>query len=244
MKSITLKHKITVYGIVLICWHLLSYSIFFLGINDRKIVLLTREDGVFETVGAILFLLSAILFLFLSFSKKNDKTLFTSNRIYFLLFGVVFLFAFLEEISWGQRLFNLRSPEWLQKINRQEELNIHNITIFHGVTEEGERKSFWALLLNFERIFSIFWFVYCFLLPLLHKFHYRARLIIERLNIPVVPVFIGVFFVLNYLLSEIINLYISSALHASVEIKECNFAFLFFIVSLWFVQKRNESISL
>jgi hypothetical protein len=32
-----------------------------------------------------------------------------------------------EELSWGQRLFNVTTPETLATANRQQELNVHNL---------------------------------------------------------------------------------------------------------------------
>lgn len=44
--------------------------------------------------------------------------------ILFLL-GMVFITG--EEISWGQRLLGFETPELLEEINRQNEINLHNI---------------------------------------------------------------------------------------------------------------------
>jgi hypothetical protein len=44
-------------------------------------------------------------------------------------FGLVFgfLLVSLEEVSWGQRIFHLGTPDWVQSINGQEEINFHNV---------------------------------------------------------------------------------------------------------------------
>ena len=36
----------------------------------------------------------------------------------------------MEEISWGQRIFGIESPEWFLKHNRQVETNVHNLVIY------------------------------------------------------------------------------------------------------------------
>jgi len=41
--------------------------------------------------------------------------------------GLFCLGFFLEEISWGQRIFGWETPGWMSKINIQNETNIHNI---------------------------------------------------------------------------------------------------------------------
>ena len=43
------------------------------------------------------------------------------------LLAVAALAAIGEELSWGQRLFNVTTPETLATANRQHELNVHNL---------------------------------------------------------------------------------------------------------------------
>jgi hypothetical protein len=225
-------------------WLFLTYSIFLFISNPEKIKYLAQEDGFFETAGALFFLVSSILFLILFFKNRETKKIICLNNVYFLLLGCAFLFAFLEEISWGQRIFNLATPESLQKINMQNEINIHNIDLFHGKTLDGERKSALGLLLNFDRIFSIFWFLYCCSLPALYRYNNKMKKVIAKFSLPMVPLIFGCFFILNYLLSKIIESIIGLDLHhALVEIKECNFAFLFFAISVFFIQMRQKHIS-
>ncbi|MCP4664915.1 MAG: hypothetical protein GY849_01005 [Deltaproteobacteria bacterium] len=58
--------------------------------------------------------------------RKSKPTLFVAAT---LLLGLLFLFAVGEEISWGQRLFNIESSEWFQEHNAQEEMNLHNLVV-------------------------------------------------------------------------------------------------------------------
>ena len=174
-------------------------------------------------------------------NRKKSNTFIITN-IFFLLLGCAFLFAFLEEISWGQRIFNFSTPQFLQGINQQNELNLHNLESFHGITESGERKSFWALLINFDRIFSLFWLSFCCLLPLLYKLHSQTKRTLDRFNFPIVPLFLGFFFIINYLLSKMFEFQIDSTLtHSLVEIKESGFAFLFFLVGIWFIKSSKKN---
>ncbi len=222
--------------IVTICWLLFSFSIFFF-VADDKIISLGKEDGFFETAGAIFFLLSAILFFSLSVKSRSP---YIYRKVFFILLVCAFLFAFFEEISWGQRIFNLTTPQSLQEINMQKEINLHNLEIFHRGTKDGKEKSFWYLMLNMDRLFSIFWFSYCCLLPLLYKFNYKTKITLQSIDFPIVPIFIGVSFFINYLFSKIIMFYINPILFDSaVEIKESNIAFLFLIVSILFVRYKS-----
>ncbi len=69
-------------------------------------VTLTGEDMVIETLTAILFFGSALLGLFFFFKLKEKKGRYTS--LFIFLFGGL---LFLEEISFGERIFNLPMPE-------------------------------------------------------------------------------------------------------------------------------------
>ena len=50
------------------------------------------------------------------------------------LLAVAALAAVGEELSWGQRLFHLRTPEPLEAANRQGELNLHNLSDAESTT--------------------------------------------------------------------------------------------------------------
>jgi len=51
---------------------------------------------------------------------------------FFALFACCCLFAAGEEISWGQRLFEIGTPRELASINGQGELNVHNVVEAQG----------------------------------------------------------------------------------------------------------------
>jgi len=48
--------------------------------------------------------------------------------------AVLLFFAAMEEMSWGQMIFNWGTPELLDSLNRQQETNIHNLAVFHDYT--------------------------------------------------------------------------------------------------------------
>ena len=49
------------------------------------------------------------------------------RRCAYVLGGMAMVFAAGEEISWGQRIFGFATPDWLMRLNDQEEFNVHNI---------------------------------------------------------------------------------------------------------------------
>ncbi|MDO5980465.1 hypothetical protein [Flavivirga spongiicola] len=85
-------------------------------------LVLFDEDGVFKYLTTLFFLLSSVFFV-RSLSRK--KSLFINS--YILIIALVCFFIGTEEISWGQRIFNIETPESLKHINYQEEITVHNL---------------------------------------------------------------------------------------------------------------------
>ena len=94
---------------------------------------LLAEDGPFESLGAVCCLLAGLTFLYAYFGRPQANQFggFTTRRnLFYLLGGCLLLLMFLEEISWGQRLLGLRTPDWLARHHRVDELNLHNLALF------------------------------------------------------------------------------------------------------------------
>jgi len=88
-----------------------------------------QEDGPIEyfqviVLAVIIYLLSTESFRCFSLSKKK-------KGLYFLILSSAFAFIFMEEISWGQRIFGWETNIFLKEANVQKETNLHNIGIFN-----------------------------------------------------------------------------------------------------------------
>ena len=83
------------------------------------------EDGFIEYGSSISWLVSALVLSVFYFKKYGFH--FDSRGFYYLLMIFLFILFCGEEISWGQRIFDLKTPEYLSKINVQNEITIHNI---------------------------------------------------------------------------------------------------------------------
>lgn len=103
-------------------------SLYFLTYYFQKklIYKLVQEDGILENFQALFFLVAAVALL-IPVIKKRIKT--PDWQKY--LWSSALMFAFLEEISYGQRLFGWRWT-WLQANNHQYETNLHNMLPLHG----------------------------------------------------------------------------------------------------------------
>jgi hypothetical protein len=247
-----MRRKSIIYIVVTACWLVFSYSVIFIVKDTDRIKALTWERGFFETAGALFFLFSAILF-FVAFLKADKvSNLFiikTKKNIFFLLLSLLFLFAFFEEISWGQKYFHFKTPDSVKEKNLQEEFNLHNLEIFSGRTLDGETKRGLGKMLTVERLSSIFWFTFCIMLPLLCRYCSPIRKFVSNINIPIVPLFIGPFFLVNYFFQKItiqnyfMNPLKQHLLSPIIEIKETNIAFLFFVISVWFILNlKNDNV--
>ena len=239
-----MNRKLTKLGVPLIIsiLMLLTYLTLFLG--DEKIHSLTDEDGIFETLGALFFVMTSIFFgltILYNYRRKKTLKLMLRQNIFYLLLGFVFFIGCMEEISWGQRILNLETPDNLAEYNVQNEINIHNLKWFHGSTESGESKDFWQKLINIDRLFSLFWLSFCLIIPLLAKYNSSIKNFLIKLNFPIVPIFLGSLFLGNYLVSKFIEYSVEGAGHSVTEIKETNIAFLFMFVALFGVYKMRQS---
>ena len=89
-------------------------------------VRLITEDGPLEDASALFYGISAAIFLYLTIkvARREDHT--KLGKLFYLGFFLLFFLVMMEEISWGQRIFGIATPESFQSINYQGETNIHN----------------------------------------------------------------------------------------------------------------------
>jgi hypothetical protein len=195
-----------------------------------ELAVLTVEDGWFEWATAVGFLGASVVFLvgFVRNRAANPPVLVRVPRNILLLgFSILFFVAFGEEISWGQRVFGLKSPTLFSEKNRQGEINIHNLEIFHGRDLSGARKTGLASWLVVDRLFTVFCLIWLLALPLSAKVNERIAHWLGRLKVPLAPVWIGAVFLANYLLSKAFEQGPDSFVtHSVVEVKECTSAFV------------------
>ncbi len=213
-------------------------------ISNDMLLRTTKEDGFYENIGALFFLLTAITFFLLAAKPKRflseNKRFKNIKRFYFMGLAFLFLFAFGEEISWGQRIFNYATPEALKKINAQEEFNIHNIQVFHGRTEDGvEKKGIFALF-TMHRLFYIAFLTYLFIIPLLTKLNGNFKAFINKRGLPLPPIIFGILFCANWLFGNTLRaVLVNLKGHGIVEIKETVFALILFMLALYWVRFRS-----
>jgi hypothetical protein len=222
-----------------------SYSIIFL--SDAQAIALTREDGPVENIGAVLYFLASFLFLaaYLNSSGFGNKLgrINTVRNLFYLLLALLFLLCAAEEISWGQRIFDWKSPQFLLEENAQGETNLHNIKLFHAFNSDGSRKSFMAMLINMNRLLSMFWLSFCVIVPLIDRYSSKARLFFRQVGLPIAPIWLSALFlshaVFFHFLFNFSTGISSVVLNATNELKESNYAFMFAVFGLLEFRKQK-----
>ena len=131
------------------------------------------EDGEIEYGTVLLLLASCWLVMSRWIRLRKDKP-FNFTLISIVIF-LAFFFVAGEELSWGQRIFNIESSEYFKENNAQEELNLHNLT----VGDVKINKLVFGLLLTTAIL------VYMILFPILYHKVKRARDLIDHWFIPI-----------------------------------------------------------
>ena len=225
------------YLLIIITAGSISYSIYFL-CADELIIVLAREDGFFEWMTAALFLVSSGIF-FLTFLRTKN--------VFLLGLAIIFFVGAGEEISWGQRLFNLNMPDWIQKANVQQEINIHNLEIFNDKNLEGVTKTGLQRLVEINMLFRIFSMFFCILLPLFF-FHIKPKFTVnKKFQIPVAPVTIGIFFFISWAIFYSLKYAILPRCKIIVysptigEVFEFTTALVYLLIAIYFFREKDDN---
>ena len=139
----------------------------------------TMEDMFGEWLQFYFFSIAMVLSLWLSFSQKRFR----------LFFGVLALACFyvaMEEISWGQRIFNISTPQFFRAHNIQNETNIHNIFV-------GPIETLTKQLMEYGLAIGLT--LYSLAYPLALKYRWQLATWMEKKGLPAPPLYLSPFFV-------------------------------------------------
>jgi hypothetical protein len=194
---------ICAYGLVLLHW------------DKQAFLVWIREDGFVEwlTVAELVIMSVFSFSMSRAFSRSGQRT--AAERVW-LFMGFLFLFGALEEISWGQRILGIESPQWFLKHNKQGETNIHNLLIY-GVNINK---------LVFGKILTILIALYLLPVPLLYRFNERWKNLMNRWGIPIAQNYQILLFIIVIV---IIQLHLGLAKKAGELLELCS-CFLFLLI--------------
>ncbi len=194
-------------------------------VSETVAWMLVKEDGFYENCSFLLLAGASVFFLLASIGARKSRA-----GIWYFFFFLMTFFGAGEEISWGQRIFGWSVSE--ASTNIQGETTIHNLPVFDTV--EGG-------LLKMSRLFMLFCLGWGLVLPVIYRFVPYAKLQIDRFQVPVIPITIGVFFLINIIASKvyqftIINPYVERI----AEVREASQAILLFAASIWFFMSTEK----
>ncbi|MGZ8509761.1 MAG: hypothetical protein ACXWWA_05265 [Chitinophagaceae bacterium] len=174
-----------------------------------------QEDGIAEWL-TVAGLLSGSIACF----SRFKKLFFKRSRLFLLVTFCLGLFLFFssgEEISWGQRILGIKSPEYFEKNNAQQETNLHNLVV-SGVKINK---------LVFSLMLVIGLGMYLVFAPVLYHKNKAIKKIINASGVPVPRLYQSISFLLLFLLSSLIPD------GKKAELLECSGALLFFLIMLY-----------
>jgi hypothetical protein len=177
-------------------------SLYILAESSLLKKLIFHEDGVLEFLQAAFFFMAAFIFFLKAFKKgiNNKLVLF-----WYFLFAALLLVVGGEEISWGQRIFGIVTPEQLNAVNVQHEFNFHNI---NGVHQN-------IRLLGAFFVTAIFYFV-----PLSNRYLQGFHRLYKRWQLPIFPLSGILVVTISILLMIVPRLFIHQAVYEIDEIGE------------------------
>lgn len=180
-----------------------------------------REDGFLEWLTVYALALSSLLSFGRFFKLLGKKNLLFLTCL--LGAGAVFLFGAGEEVSWGQRIFEIQSTEYFQQNNSQGEMNLHNLVV------EGKKVN----KVIFGTGLGIMVGLYLLVLPFLYDKKESVKKIVNKLAIPVAKNV--------HIISYVVLFILVSCIPSSKkgEVLEFGGCFLFFLM---FRYPKNEEI--
>jgi hypothetical protein len=145
-------------------------GILFFYLNTEFFYLFITEDSYIEYLTALLLLLAVALCVYKA--SREERRL---PKLFFLASAFLLFFGLGEEISWAQRIVGFDTPDNLEKINAQQEFNLHNIHV-GGVNLNK---------LIFGKILYTGVFIYFLVFPLLYWSKRWVSSLIDKFAIPV-----------------------------------------------------------
>lgn len=216
--------------LVLPAIYLLASYIFLSLLDSATVADLTKEDHLVEICAPIGFLIASIIFLLIGIHMFRTKTTHPLlHKLSYLALALIFFIAAGEEISWGQRILGIQTPQALDSVNAQHETTFHNLKVFEG---QG------SLPIGVSEVFGLFTLVLTGVVPLVSQFFGSAKRFFEKF-MPIFPWVFAFLFAANWGFAKLGGILYRSGANVSfttsnmVELKESNYAILYAIVALY-----------
>jgi len=129
--------------------------------------------------------------------------------------AVLTFFAAGEEISWGQRIFNIKSSEWLEKNNAQGETNLHNLKV-NGIKVNK----------IITLVLGIAAGIYIIIIPLLYRYNNKFKQFVNWAGVPVAQLYQ----IAGIIAVALLHLLIQSNKGKQPEVFEFGVCFMFLLI--------------
>ena len=179
------------------------------------------EDGFLENSQFILIFCSSLLLFYRFFKLFKHKNLYWKIGVF--LMASIFLFGAGEEISWGQRIFNVQSSEYFLENNAQGETNLHNMVV------EGKKIN----KIIFSQLLTLILIIYILILPVLYRKFDAIKKLVNLFAIPVVKWH----HTIAFLIATSLMFFVNS--DRKWELYELGFAVIFLLI---FINPLNKEI--
>lgn len=202
---------------LIILFIILTYGLVLLRQDEEAFLFWIREDGLVEWLTFVVLIVMSAFSFTMSFAFSRPGVEGRAKKVW-LFFGFLFFFGAMEEISWGQRILGIESPEWFLKHNRQFETNVHNLVIY-GVNLNK---------VVFGRFLGIMVLIYMLATPILYRLNRRYKDFNNRWAIPIPQNYeILLFIIINLILQY--HLGLTKKVSEMRELSNCFFFFLVLI---------------
>lgn len=172
------------------------------------------EDGPVEWGTTIMLFSVSLLCIFRFFSNTKQKpVLWLLGTV---IFALLFFFAAGEEVSWGQRIFNIQSGEFFKENNAQGETNLHNLVV------EGKKIN----KLIFSQLLMLVMVLYLIVSPILYRKMTWFKDLANRFAVPIVRWHHTIAFIVSTLLVAL------NPSSRKWEVYELAFGVIFFLIFL------------
>lgn len=169
MKNLTLVEKI-IAAFLLVT---VIYGLYIYATDAATFDYLVAEDSFYENLTSIFLFLASFTLLYKFVTYQKYRGIYW--KIGILLMAVALFFGGGEEISWGQRIFDIQSSDFFRQNNAQEETNLHNMVV------EGVKLN----KIIFSNLMSMCFGIYFLVVPVLWKKSAKMKVFIDRFGISV-----------------------------------------------------------
>jgi hypothetical protein len=193
---------------------IVAYGLILLRQDPGAFHIWIREDGLVEWLTFVELLIMSFYSFTVSLSFQDSSETKAARRVWFFM-GLLFLFGAMEEISWGQRILGVESPEWFIRHNRQRETNIHNLMIY-GININR---------LVFGKFLSALLIIYIGVIPFVYRFNERVKGIVYRYRVPIAQNYQVLLFIIIFIAIRMHH-HLSKKVGELIEFSMCYITFI------------------